>query len=438
MAFYDKFPYTNFQELNLDWIISALKLMEKEQKEFINNNVIKYADPIKWNITTQYEANTVVTDFNGNAYISSQPVPSGVNITNTSYWSKIGNFDELWGVVKNAITTADEGAGTTATAARSVNDLVWVQDKLLRVTAPMIAGDTYVIGSNCAATDIDDALKTLRSNISGFDAALKTETDARIAADNRLRDTITDETNARKEADTVITDRLNNIVLVDAKNYGVKGDGVTDDTAALQALLSAGKSVYLSSGTYHTTAPLHLFTGCIKGDGLNTVIECEPASKGCAIVMCGSRSHLENLRLQYSANIDVAGATEGEYIGLATYTLASDNSWQNQRTAHHNVWIQHVGTGLTSDNYLNNPSPVTDRAPFSVHFDSFEIQDFSHGAVKFEDDYCSGNIFTNFYITHPTGSSGTPQNPVLGSAIYGFYVAGHERLEAHLINVEYD
>lgn len=36
MAFYDKFPYTNFQELNLDWILSKMKELE-ENIDVINS-----------------------------------------------------------------------------------------------------------------------------------------------------------------------------------------------------------------------------------------------------------------------------------------------------------------------------------------------------------------------------------------------------------------
>lgn len=30
MAFYEKFPYTNFQELNLDWIIAKVKELDEK------------------------------------------------------------------------------------------------------------------------------------------------------------------------------------------------------------------------------------------------------------------------------------------------------------------------------------------------------------------------------------------------------------------------
>lgn len=96
MAFYDKFPYTNFQELNLDWILQYLKEQEERIKDFIAVSTIKYADPIQWNIASQYEPNTVVIDGEtGLAYISVQAVPTGIAITNTAYWTKIFDLSEV-------------------------------------------------------------------------------------------------------------------------------------------------------------------------------------------------------------------------------------------------------------------------------------------------------------------------------------------------------
>ena len=94
MGLFDQFPYTNFHELNLDWLIKLIKELENTVNNFVALNTIKYADPIQWNITTQYEANTVVVDpQTGTAYISSKAVPSGVALTNTDYWSVIFTLD---------------------------------------------------------------------------------------------------------------------------------------------------------------------------------------------------------------------------------------------------------------------------------------------------------------------------------------------------------
>ena len=156
-----KAPYTNFHDLNLDWIIDTLNDFNTRLTNFVSLATIKYADPILWDITSQYEANTVVVDSQGNAYLSVQPVPSGVSLDRTEYWTKIGNFDELFANVKKAITPNDEGHSTTATAARAVDDLVWVNGALVRITRAMSAGDAYVQGSNCVTSSTNEILHYL-------------------------------------------------------------------------------------------------------------------------------------------------------------------------------------------------------------------------------------------------------------------------------------
>ena len=92
MSFFE-FPHTRTYDSDLGWLIKHIIEMSEEIKNFINFNTIKYADPILWNITSQYEGNTVVIDpQTGSAYISVQPVPSGVSLYNTDYWTEIFNY----------------------------------------------------------------------------------------------------------------------------------------------------------------------------------------------------------------------------------------------------------------------------------------------------------------------------------------------------------
>ena len=191
-------PYTNFHDLNLDWIMEELNEFNTKLTNFVSLATIKYANPIQWDITSQYEANTVVVDKNGNAYLSVQPVPSGVSLDRTEFWTKIGNFDELWANVKKAITPIDEGHSTTATAARAVNDLVWVNGALVRVTRAMNAGDAYVPGSICVSSSTNEVLHYL---ITAFNEGLSAEQTAREDADNKLQTAIEAEQTAREDAD---------------------------------------------------------------------------------------------------------------------------------------------------------------------------------------------------------------------------------------------
>jgi len=87
------FPHTHFYDDDLRELIRIVVETRKVLHDFVSLNTIKYADPIQWNITTQYPGNTVVIDpVTGTAYLSTRPVPSGVPLSNTNYWTEIFNL----------------------------------------------------------------------------------------------------------------------------------------------------------------------------------------------------------------------------------------------------------------------------------------------------------------------------------------------------------
>lgn len=294
-----KAPYTNFHDLNLDWIIEVLNEFNTKLTDFVSLATIKYADPIQWDITNQYEANTVVVDSNGNAYLSVRPVPSGVSLDRTEFWTKIGNFDELWADVKRAITPNDEGHSPTATADRAVNDLVWVNGSLVRVTKAMAAGDAYVPGSNCVSSSTNEvlhylitafneglsaeqtarenadkqlqtAIDTEKQNREDADNQLQTAIDAeqtvRENADKQLQTAIDAEQTARENADNQLQSSINQMhTYVSAPGAGIKANdqsAAAQNTSTLQQLLDAGKTVYFPSGTYYMSEALYMRRGC--------------------------------------------------------------------------------------------------------------------------------------------------------------------------------
>lgn len=300
MGLFEHFPYTNFHELNLDWILDTLKQLDESVTKFISINSIKYANPIQWDITNQYEKNTVVLDKHGNAYLSVQPVPTGISLDRTEYWTVIGNFSELWASVKAAITPNDEGHDETASADRAVGDWVWVNDVLYLITKTMSAGDKYIDGSNCQNTNIMTLYNNLRMSLNSAtvnlqksiiaEATARQEADtalngkitaeetARKEADNALDDKITAEAAARQEADAKLKDELKaaeNIVFFE--KYGAVGDGVTDDTKAIKAAIAdaenTGKILASIAKTYFVTDTIAIDCHKVKNVNITGTIK---------------------------------------------------------------------------------------------------------------------------------------------------------------------
>lgn len=140
-AFGEQFPYTNFHDLNLDWIIRTLK--EVLQKlEIASVAKVTLADPFDWNITSNYEQYTIVKS-GDNAYLSSQPVPPGISIGNTDYWIPLFDLTVIYDNLKNAITFKDDGQTGIASETRYENDLVWLNDKLYKVVTTIEQGQAY-------------------------------------------------------------------------------------------------------------------------------------------------------------------------------------------------------------------------------------------------------------------------------------------------------
>ena len=231
--FTEKWPYTNFHELNLDWILDTLKKQDATIADFISLNSITYADPIQWDITRQYPKNCVVVDKNGDGYLSVQPVPVGVEIGNTDYWTKIGNFSELWSTVKLAITAADEGLKTTASADRAAGDLVWLNNTLYVCTTAITRGSEYGT-NNMAKTTIDarlanlaNAVSTLQTNIANVNTALGNKIDK--ATDGDLAQTVSGNFD------------------IHAKTFTVTSNKASGDRAALKVYNSPNTPVDIGS-----------------------------------------------------------------------------------------------------------------------------------------------------------------------------------------------
>lgn len=110
-----------------------------------------------------------------------------------------------------------------------------------------------------------------------------------------------------------VTAKLSQTVSV--KDFGAVGDGLTDDTAAIQAALDCGaKKIYLPDGTYNFTKLLIRGNNIeFYGSGNSTVLNATDNTKFCAIGL------VENYSYIYLHDFKLQGAITSEPSGPSPY-----------------------------------------------------------------------------------------------------------------------
>lgn len=176
MNFFEGFPWSNKQALNLDWLLNTMKNLLQQFTEFKAVNTLTYGGI--WDITKNYPAWTIVTTGNS-GYISLQPVPVGVPLTNREYWieaveldpriagiieqiaemeteisnnkTAIDDIKKLQYDVKNFGAVGDGETDDTAAIQKAVNTgYAFFSPGVYKISSPInIPGDTKITGSGC-------------------------------------------------------------------------------------------------------------------------------------------------------------------------------------------------------------------------------------------------------------------------------------------------
>lgn len=236
------YPYKNIEDYNLDYLQKKVDELKTILENFIALNAIKYANPIQWNIIKQYGANTVVIDANdGTAYLSVQPVPTGVAITNTDYWTPIFTLDLL--SANQNITLRDDGANTLATFASSVDDwLIW-NGVLYKVIRAIAVNEAYVAGYNLTRYTVErfirDYIQTLMDIVGDLDDLPTTDKTSIVNALIELSTDLNDDITDLNSDITDIKDYLNEYLTPDMFT-GTDGEKIQ---AALDSLENTGGTI---------------------------------------------------------------------------------------------------------------------------------------------------------------------------------------------------
>lgn len=120
MAF-NQFPYSNFHELNLDWILEQMQQLHANWDLFTAINKITFRGD--WAINKNYPAWSVVK--NGTrGYISITNVPAGIEIDNGKYWLHVVDYDSLFLNVESRLQLAEEKISLLTVSGQKLYDQV--------------------------------------------------------------------------------------------------------------------------------------------------------------------------------------------------------------------------------------------------------------------------------------------------------------------------
>ncbi len=138
--------------------------------------------------------------------------------------------------------------------------------------------------------------------------------------------------------DKIKADFVKNGVRADVRTFGAVGDGIADDTAAVQAAINTGNPVYLPTGTYKISNALNITQEQtqISGDGmLKSVIK----GAGVRIVL-----NISTRRVQLN-DFKIEGSPSTAY-GIYMVSASNDTS----KFIMENVWVEgckgRPGTGI--------------------------------------------------------------------------------------------
>lgn len=151
---------------------------------------------------------------------------------------------------------------------------------------------------------------------------------------------------------TTVQTKLRQIVSV--KDFGAVGDGVTDDTAAIQAAIDAvniagGGTVFVPSvATFYRLNARLLIKANVKLQGSNkSFIKCTNASSGGDIGLQGSNAELNNLKIQ------IAGS-QCVFLSAASISNISVQDCWLYDPAFTGIMFQANTTGCSNINIKNN------------------------------------------------------------------------------------
>lgn len=243
---YFEFPHTRNYDGDLGYIIKKLEELTDAYNNFFDLNKITFHDPIEWDITESYKANTIVYDVQSETlYISRDAVPAGIDISNNDYWVIVSPFK---------IDTSFDNSSINPVANRTITE---------RLTNIANAINTLNNSLNSESLTRENADTSLSNRISNVNEALNNEINTRSSEDDLINARI-DNIVALPEGSTQGDAELIDIrVGANGYTYASAGDAVRGQIEEVESAVE--KLTNYESGTIDNFV-LNKYIGNADGD----------------------------------------------------------------------------------------------------------------------------------------------------------------------------
>jgi hypothetical protein len=189
-------------------------------------------------------------------------------VLNNSVGTLIGTYDNIVGINSNFINYTNQQEIQTATANQTVFTLTTMeyQPGTGSLSVFVDGVNQYGPGAQYAFTETSSTVVTFINGLH-VGASVKFTTSAINASSYGDASQITYIAAGTGAVATNVQAKLRQTVSV--KDFGAVGDGIVNDTTAIQAALNAHKNVHFPAGTYKITSALILDNNhCLLGDGI--------------------------------------------------------------------------------------------------------------------------------------------------------------------------
>ena len=432
--FLNGYPYTDFHELNLDFLLKSMEELKKAFASFTASNSLIFAEPLLHDLSNSYAKNTIVLDHDGNAYISLQAVPVGIQLSDSSYWLMVFNFEEYTEKANKNFTVNYLRDTTRAPQAYAVGDWIVLDDVLYKVTVAMAADDLFIIGTNIVHFTVEEFLKDFITTINATVLQYKNDIDAsELAYKQQLAQDIANTTaSLQAQLDLAISGATVDSEVINAR---LGADGVTYPTLgdAIRTQIGNLDEILREQNTASNISIQNRHKGYISGSQWASI---------------GSNSYnYAVIPVKGGETIKVTnnGSASAGVAALKTYSAPStgdsvdfsdDGDWNALKTIGTSTKVVPFEGTLPSDAnylyvYLGNAS--FNRRPAKCEIDGYDYSDTLVGNIQNIEDHIDNIdsiIFTSGivpitndeYVHNGYIDSGTQQWASIGSSTYHYSI----------------